>query len=74
MLSFKDIERLSSERAEARKLCPNCGHSILLGRKDKRICNYCGHYVFKDEITEFHYRMREKIFKEKKENDTNNNI
>ncbi len=67
MLSFKDIEKLSSERAEARKLCPNCGHSILLGRKDRKICSHCGNYVFKDEITEFHYRMREKILKKKRE-------
>lgn len=69
MLSYKDIEVLDSERQNQRKLCPNCGHSILLGRKDKRICTHCGHYVFKDAATEFQYRMREKILKEKRVND-----
>ena len=69
MLSFKDIEKLSSERVCAKILCPNCGHSMLLGRKDKKICTHCGHYVFKDAATEFQYRMREKILKEKKAND-----
>ena len=66
MLSYKELNKLSSTRTECRKLCPNCGHSMLLGRKDKKICDHCGMYVFKDEITEFHYRLREKMLKEKK--------
>ena len=67
MLSFKDIEKLSSERVCAKILCPNCGHSMLLGRKDKKICSNCGIYVFKDKVAEFHYRMREQMLKEKKQ-------
>ena len=38
--------------------CKHCGHSMLIGRKEKIICNWCGHYVFKDDKKEFMYRMR----------------
>ena len=69
MLSYKEIKTLDSERTDSRKLCPNCGHSMLLGRKDKKPCSHCGWYVFKDKATEFQYRMKEKILKEKKCND-----
>ena len=74
MLSYKEICKLSNERSESRILCPNCGHSMLLGRKDKKICSHCGSYVFKDELTEFHYRLREKMLKEKNKNDSINYI
>ena len=38
--------------------CENCGHSINLDGKDKRICEWCGRYIFKDKKTEFLYRMK----------------
>lgn len=66
MLTLKELEKLNTDRTENRKLCPNCGHSMLLGRLDKKICDHCGFYVFKDNITEFHYRLREKMIREKK--------
>lgn len=37
--------------------CDKCGHSIMLGRNDKKICEWCGKYIFKDKKTEFMYRM-----------------
>lgn len=67
MLTLKEIDKLNSDRTENRILCPNCGHSMLLGRKDKKICSNCGIYVFKDKTAEFHYRMREQMLKEKKQ-------
>lgn len=66
MLGYREMEKLDTERVMCRKLCPNCGHSILLGRKDSKICSHCGMYVFKDKISEFHYRIRESIFKYKR--------
>lgn len=67
MLSYRELDKLASERIEHRKLCPVCGHSMLLGRKDKKICTNCGNYVFKDNATEFNYRMKERILKSKRE-------
>lgn len=63
MLSLKDIRILEEERTKSRKLCKNCGHSVLLGRKDQKICSHCGVYVFKDDVAEFHYRIREQMVK-----------
>lgn len=67
MLSYKELDQIYSNRTENRKLCPSCGHSILLGRKDKKICTHCGCYVFKDQATEFNYRLKEKMIKAKRE-------
>ena len=41
--------------------CANCGHKMLLGRKNKRVCTWCGHYIFKDKREEFEYRLRSLI-------------
>lgn len=45
--------------AKSSTKCANCGHSVLIGRKGKCICNWCGHYIFKDKKEEFMYRMGE---------------
>ena len=66
MLNFKEITILSGEQTKSRRLCKVCGHSKLLGRKDMTICNHCGHYIFKDDITEKKYRMREYLLREKR--------
>lgn len=43
--------------------CANCGHSMLLGRKNKRVCTWCYHYIFKDKKQEFEYRLKEQLMK-----------
>lgn len=66
MLNFREITILSGEQTRSRKLCKVCGHSMLLGKKDKVICNHCGNYIFKDDVTEFNFRLREKMLRQKK--------
>lgn len=39
-----------------------CGHVVHVF-KDKKICTFCGRYVFKDEKTEFLYRIKCKVKK-----------
>ena len=35
-----------------------CGHGVLItSTEDKKLCNWCGNYVFKDKKAEFKYRM-----------------
>lgn len=48
-----------------RIICPNCGHSVLFNRKDKKICEWCKHYVFKNDKVEFEYRLKESMNKKK---------
>ena len=41
-------------------LC-KCGHRIAIPSfKDKKLCDWCGEYVFSDKKKEFEYRLIEK--------------
>lgn len=72
MLSFKQIAILLNHQTNSRKKCKVCGHGRLLGKRDKVICTHCGHYIFKDDTTEFNYRLNESMIKaNKNENLTN---
>ena len=70
MLSLKEIKILSSEQTKNRILCKNCGHGKLLGKQDEVICDHCGNFIFKDDETEFKYRLRQNLIKQKKQTRT----
>lgn len=36
--------------------CPHCGHTQML-YKDKRICTYCGHWVYRNKKIEFKEKL-----------------
>lgn len=47
--------------------CP-CGHSIIIPHRTDRIfCDWCGHYVYKDEKAKFKYKLKEEMNKNKGE-------
>lgn len=64
-LNNKEIETLYNNKEKLRHYCPNCGHTVTVC-KDKKICNHCRNYVFKDERTQFEYRLKENLLKEKR--------
>lgn len=67
-LSNKEITKLYEEKQKYRVVC-KCGHTNFIANKTGRaICSYCKEYVFKDKQTEFEYRMKEKLIKEKRRN------
>ena len=35
-----------------------CGHTIVLIKRNKVLCNFCGHYVYKNQKEEFKDKMR----------------
>lgn len=43
--------------------CKICGHTVLLNKKDKVICDWCGYYVYIDDKTEFKDRLISEIKK-----------
>lgn len=51
--------RAFNERQKAKKKCKNCGHTQLLGRQEKVVCDWCKHYIFKDDRVEFMYKLKE---------------
>lgn len=40
--------------------CPTCGHSVHFAKVDKKICSWCGNYVFKNRKVEFDYKLKSK--------------
>ena len=43
--------------------CKNCGHTMFIANKDRKICTHCGYWVYKDDKTEFKYKMQKIIDK-----------
>lgn len=67
-LSLKEITQLYEEKQKFRVLC-KCGHTNYIANKTGRcICSHCKQYVFKDKQTEFEYRLKENLIKEKRKN------
>ena len=60
-----DEESLLADAKRKYKVeCPKCGHRVSFYHFElvtKKICCYCGIYVFKDKKEEFNYRVREAI-------------
>ena len=66
MASNKDIIKLMEEQQKSKITCP-CGHRVLIStRKDRMICSWCKNYVYKDKATEFRYKMRENVLRERR--------
>jgi len=63
-MSLKDIIKQQEDISRNKIKC-KCGHSILLGNQKRRICNWCGKWVYKDKRTEFEYKLKESIINDK---------
>lgn len=48
---------------EAKKKCKHCGHTMLLGNSEKKICNNCGYYVYKNNKIEFKHKLQSQRLK-----------
>ena len=71
MTSFKkDTEwyrNLTNEYDKVKFIC-KCGHRVIILKKiEKKICDWCGEFVFRDKKAEFDYRMKEQLLKTKGE-------
>ena len=59
-----DYEVKRSKDIEPYKVyCKKCGHSMVICKQEKALCEWCGHWVFKNEKAEFKYRMKERLLK-----------
>ena len=65
-LTLKDEFKIFEEMQKYRYKC-KCGHTVYIANKDGRTeCSYCHNLVFKDKKTEFEYRMRQNLIKERR--------
>ena len=58
-MAYDVSKRAFDERQKAKRKCKHCGHTQLLGLQDKAICDWCKHYIFKDDRVEFMYKLKE---------------
>ena len=66
-LTNKQIKKRHDIATNNTVKCPNCGHSILITNKYKKvICSWCSHMVFADKKTEFVYRVKERLASQKR--------
>ena len=62
VLTTREYERMMDEYEKVKYKCNRCGRKIVIPEwVDKNVCDWCGHYVFKNKKDEFIYRMREKL-------------
>lgn len=65
LLTNKEFSRMSTEYDKVKYKC-NCGHRVVIPKwVDKKICDWCGKYVFKNKKDEDLYRIKEKMKNEK---------
>lgn len=60
--SRSGMQKLEEVRSQNKRYC-KCGHSLVFpktSKADKTICTHCGRYIFKNDLLEFEYRVKEK--------------
>ena len=59
---YSNNEKILEERSKYKVYC-KCGHSMIFypfEKKSKKICSYCGHYIYQDRQEEFRERLIQK--------------
>lgn len=46
-----------------KKKCKHCGHTMILGKSEKKICTHCGYYVYRNNKIEFQERLKQEMRK-----------
>jgi len=65
-LTNKELKKKEQIATEYGIKCPNCGHSILITNKYKRvICNWCGKYAYASEEDKIKYEGQEFVYRMK---------
>lgn len=64
MLSNKEIELYDNNMHKYKHTCKHCGHKKIIPKfVDKQICNWCGHYVYRnDEIERREIEKKKRSF------------
>ena len=71
--TFAEDDRMFEECSKHKVRCKHCGHnSTIPVYVDKRVCSWCGNYVFRTPEIEFKFRLDQEIKKRKRvQNDVN---
>lgn len=58
-MKLSTSKKILNEREEFKIYC-SCGHSMIIfpfEHRNKKVCTYCGKYVYKDKNEEFKERL-----------------
>ena len=67
-LKLEEVKKLHESMQQFRHKC-KCGHTVFIANKSGRTeCRHCHNLVFKDAKTEFEYRMKRELIKERRNN------
>ena len=60
----RDI-KLREEQKKYEKYCEFCGHtmSFYAFEKDRKLCNYCGRFNYRNKRVEFEYKLKNVVSK-----------
>ena len=60
--------KVLNEQSKYKKHCANCGHTLSFYsyEKDRKCCNFCGTFNYKNDLIKFKYKLREKGVKVQK--------
>lgn len=65
-LKLDEVQKLYENMQPFRHIC-KCGHTVYVSNKTGRTeCRNCHNLVFKDKKTEFEYRMKRELIKERR--------
>lgn len=68
--TFREDDRMFEEYSKHKVKCKHCGHSSTMPvYVDKKICSWCGNYVFRTPEIEFKFRLKEKIKRKRVQDD-----
>ena len=57
--AMENVKKIHQEMVENTYKC-KCGHSVVIKpQQEKKLCNWCNKYVFKNEKDEFKFRLEE---------------
>ena len=63
----KDKVSVKYEELEKLKRKCSCGHSVYILKGSKKICSWCGHYVYASPLEQFKDKLKEMMNKNKRE-------
>ena len=62
VLTDKEYQRMSNEYDKIKIKCSYCGRKMVVPMWiDKRLCSWCGHYIFRNKKLEFEDKLKKKI-------------
>ena len=61
-MTYKEMEKYATKMRDVKYQCKNCGRKmIIINSKDKAICDFCGHVIYKNEQAEFKDKLKKEI-------------